>query len=415
MVSIEIRLTIPFTILTLLKNQQALIWMRLASYTPQKRCPAPSKQLTKEWSNFSMEPLPQYLSLELSPSEERSTWQARALKRQDTLTKPPGSLGVLESLAVQLSAIQLVDQPRVDQAQAIIFAADHPAAQHGTSAFPTEVTAAMVGNFLAGGAASSVLAQIHGIPLMVIDVGVDTPYPLPQVSPDRFQRYEVSAGDITTEAALSREEFKRTIEIGRQCIADLPQSTNLLILGEMGIGNTTPSSALASALLEEDIEGLVGRGTGVDEEGFKRKTNVIRTVLERWTHVELEGSHRVAEAVRQLGGREMSAVLGAMLEAVQRDIPILVDGFIISAVALALVKMHPEARHCLIFSHRSQERGHQRILAALQGDPLLSLDLRLGEASGALTAYPLLRAACALHNQMATFEEAAVPNRDDLV
>ena len=181
----------------------------------------------------------------------------------------------------------------------------------------------------------------------------------------------------------------------------------------MGIGNTTASSAVAAALIGGELEALIGRGTGVDDKAFEVKTQIVRQAVSRWERQR--GAHipYAAEVMRHLGGREMAATLGAMLEAVQRGVAILVDGFIISVVALTLVRLHPEARSYLIFSHRSQESGHQRVLAELNAEPLISLGLRLGEASGALSAYPLLKAACDLHVHMATFAEAAVPDQDE--
>ena len=352
-------------------------------------------------------------ALDLRLPSIESLWAERAQEQQDLLTKPQGSLGQLEALAIQLATIQQSGRPLVTPASAIIFAADHPVARHGTSAFPVEVTAAMVLNFLSGGAASSVLAESHGIPLTVVDVGVDTPYPAPQEGSERYHRYELEAGDITVEAALSEEHFARALQIGRQHVAALPEELKLLILGEMGIGNTTPSAAVASALLGGELDALVGRGTGISEAQIALKKELISRALRRWSEERAPEAQSVAGIMRQLGGRELAAILGAMIEAVERGIPILVDGFIISVVALALVRLHPAARAFLIFSHRSQERGHQRVLEAVGATPLLTLGLRLGEASGALTAYPLLRSACTLHNQMATFAEASVPNRED--
>ena len=353
------------------------------------------------------------LVLDLTTSAIDLTWRSSALERQAQLTKPPGSLGRLEEVAVQLATVQRTHQPRVDHAHTLIFAADHPVARHGTSAYPVEVTAAMVGNFLAGGAASSVLARTHDIPLTVIDVGVDTPYAQPQSTPERYQRYQLRGGDLSEEPALDLEDFYAAVKIGRQCVAALDPELNLLILGEMGIGNTTPSAAIACALLSGDVDELVGRGTGIDEDARVKKQEVITRSLKRWRAAQASGAPQVAEVLRHLGGREIVAIFGAMLESVQRGVAILVDGFIISAAALALVTMYPEARPFLLFSHRSRERGHRRLLEAMDALPLLELDLRLGEASGALTAYPLVRAACALHCQMATFAEAAVPDRDD--
>ena len=361
-------------------------------------------------SNF-----PEILKVNMPSLAANDPWWKKAQARQAILTKPSGSLGRLEELAMRLSAIQQTNTPSVDHAQALIFAADHPVSRHGTSAFPMEVTAAMIANFLNGGAASSVLAKLNDIPLSVIDVGVDTPYEVTGISANLYQRHTLSGGDISVEPALSAQAFTKAIQIGRKCVASMPTETQLLILGEMGIGNTTPSSAVACALLGGQLDSLVGRGTGITEEVRKHKIELINKALKRFSTVHTLKENQVVDVMKHLGGREMSAILGAMLEAVQKRIPILVDGFIISVVALALVRLYPESLPYLIFSHQSQEQGHIKVLQALQASPILSLDLRLGEASGALTAYPLLKAACALHSNMATFEEAAVPNKEESI
>lgn len=358
--------------------------------------------------------IPEILKINVPSLASDDPWWQRAQDRQNILTKPSGSLGRLEDLAIRLSVIQQTNTPSVDHTHALIFASDHPVVRHGTSAFPMEVTAAMVANFMHGGAASSVLAKLNNIPLSVVDVGVDTPYEMDSVNSNAYQKYELSGGDISVEPALSSQTFVEAIGIGRKQITKLSDNTQLLILGEMGIGNTTPSSAVACALLGGEIDDLVGKGTGITEEARRHKVSIIAKALQRFSKEHDHKQNHVVEVVRHLGGREMSSILGAMLEAVQRRIAILVDGFIISAVALALVQLYPESLPFLIFSHRSQEQGHIKVLQALQASPLLSLDLRLGEASGALTAYPMLKAACALHVNMATFAEAAVPNKEEI-
>lgn len=336
-----------------------------------------------------------------------------AERRQACLTKPPGSLGRLEELAVRLAAFQGTPIPRVRPAAALLFAADHPVTRHGVSPYPSAVTQAMVRNFLTGGAAVSVLARRQSIPLHVVDVGVDgsteaLPDPAPGTSYRRDRCAESPAGDLRVEDAMPPETFAACKEAGRAAVHELPSDTRLVVLGEMGIGNTTAAAAICGALLDGEPESFVGAGTGADEEMLDRKRAVVRDAVNR-----LAGLRDPDEVVRRVGGREIAALLGAMEAAVALRRVVLVDGFIVTAAALALLKRVPEARHGLLFAHRSDEQAHARVLAWLGVEPLLDLGLRLGEASGALVAFPLVELACALHAEMATFESAAVPDRTD--
>lgn len=333
---------------------------------------------------------------------------AEARARQASLTKPAGSLGRLEDLAIQLASIR-GGEPESRPAEALIFAADHPVVKHGVSAYPAAVTAAMVENFVRGGAAASVLARRLAVGLTVIDVGVSTPY-AHEVSGAgaRLHRDPVAdlpAGDLRVEDAMSSEVYARALAAGAAAVDRLDAGTRVVILGEMGIGNTTAAAAVAAALLGGDPALLVGLGTGVDPGALARKIEVVREAAER---VGGAAPHRVLQSV---GGREIAAIVGAAGRAIERRMAVLVDGFIVSAAILALVRIEPLARRSLIFAHCSQEAGHARILAALDARPLLDLGLRLGEASGALTALPLLDLACALHREMATFDGAGVPER----
>jgi nicotinate-nucleotide--dimethylbenzimidazole phosphoribosyltransferase len=331
-----------------------------------------------------------------------------ARQRQTSLTKPAGSLGMLEELAIQLAAIQ-GGPPTSRPAEAVIFVADHPVVKHGVSAYPAEVTAAMITNFVRGGAAASVLARRLGVGLSVVDVGVAAPYDRAVRGPGaRLRRDPVAdaaEGDLRVEDAMSAGVLASALAAGAAAIDALDADTRVVILGEMGIGNTTVASAVAAALLEGDPAELVGAGTGVDEATLARKIQVVRDAVAR---VRGAGPLRILQAV---GGRELAAIVGAAGRAVERRMAVLVDGFIVSAALLVLVRLEPRARRSLIFAHRSQELGHARLLAALDARPLLDLDLRLGEASGALLALPLLDAACALHSEMATFTDASVPER----
>ena len=344
------------------------------------------------------------------PFDAASAEQARAHQQQ--LTKPRGSLGVLEDIPVQLAGLQRTPMPASRPAAAIVFASDHPVARHDVSAYPVEVTAAMVRNFVAGGAAASVLARELRVPLHVVDVGVRGPPYLAFAEDVRLVRARVArdeAGDLRVEDAMSAATFDRAVQTGAAAVDSLPAGVVVLILGEMGIGNTTAASAVAAALLGAhgaEAEALVGAGTGVSGAALARKRAVVSDAVARVGQVE-----SAEEAVRRLGGRDIAALLGAGARGCERGMAVLVDGFIVSTAMLALVRAAPEARRSLLFAHRSAEAGHRRVLEALDARPLLDLDLRLGEASGALLALPLLDHACALHRQMATFASAGVPDK----
>ncbi len=330
----------------------------------------------------------------------------QAALRQEQLTKPPGSLGRLEEIALDLAAIQDIEKPSARPAATLIFAADHPVVRHGTAAYPASVTAGMIANFAAGGAAASVSAvQVHGMSLEVHDVGVDTPYVVPQNSVAIVRRHrsaEATAGDLRTEDAMGEELFAASLNAGREAVLALNPIPKVLLLGEMGIGNTTPASAVAAALLGRPASDLAGPGTGLDAEGVLRKAAVIGDALNRLD------SAKPMEVLRRVGGREISALVGAALAAREIGAAVLVDGFIVTAAIYAAVLHEPRLRSHLLFAHRSGEPGHALLLEALEARPLLDLGLRLGEGSGALAAYGLVELACALHGGMATFAEAAL-------
>lgn len=339
--------------------------------------------------------------------------QERARAHQARLTKPAGSLGRVEDLALELAAIQHTDRPSARDAAAILFAADHPVTRHGVSAYPAAVTRAMLTNFVHGGAAASVLSRAQNIALHVIDVGVLPAAAEPErpafssvASARRDPVADDPAGDIRVEDAMSASTLERAIAAGRRAVADLTPDTRVVLLGEMGIGNTTVAAAVCAALLGGDARDCVGAGTGVTGAALQTKQRVVQDAVAR-----IGDEKDPLEVVRRCGGRDIAALMSAMAEAASRRIAVVVDGFISTAAALALVGALPAARPFLIFSHRSQERGHARVLEALAARPLLDLSLRLGEASGALLAYPLLELACAVHGRMATFESAAVPEQ----
>ncbi len=326
--------------------------------------------------------------------------------RQAVLTKPPGSLGRLEDIAVRLAAMQGTDRPCVDYVRIAVFAGDHGVTAEGVSAFPQAVTTQMLTNFARGGAAISVAARTLGAVLEVINLGTALdPGPLDGVMD---QRLGPGTANFTEQSAMTDHQVACALAAGRHA-AERAQinGSQLFIGGEMGIGNTTSSAALACALLDAPVERLVGPGTGVDDEGMKRKAEVIRRALHR--HSEHHG--RPLEALRRLGGFEIAALTGAYLACSHMNLPVLVDGFISSVSALAAVRLCPGAEHWFLFSHTSAEPGHRTVLDALDAKPLLDLGMRLGEGSGAAVAVPLLRMACALHNHMATFSEAQISEK----
>lgn len=327
---------------------------------------------------------------------------AAAAARQDTLTKPPGSLGRLEALAIHLAGLQGSARPSAARVRIAVFAADHGVAAEGVSAFPQAVTGEMLRNFARGGAAIAVLARELQATLEVVNLGtVNDPGEIPGV---RRHVIAASTANFCTGAAMSEAQLDAALAAGVASAADaVAMGTDIYIGGEMGIGNTTAAAALACALLGESAATLSGAGTGLDAAGVARKASVIARALD----LHAEGA-TPREWLRRLGGFEIAALVGAFIAAAQRGLPVLVDGFIASVAALAAVTLRPDARPWLIFAHRSQERGHARVLDALAAEPLLDLHLRLGEASGAAAAVPLLRLACALHGSMATFAEAGV-------
>lgn len=327
-----------------------------------------------------------------------------ARAHQQQLTKPPGSLGALESVAIRLAGLQGHLRPQVERVWISVFAGDHGVAEEGVSAFPQAVTGEMVRNFAHGGAAISVLAAELGASLEVVNLGtVNDPGELPGV---RRTFIAASTANFAVNEAMTPSQLREALLAGADSVHAAQQAgAQLFIGGEMGIANTTAATALACALLRESAASLAGAGTGLDDAGVARKASVIERGLAR---------HRDAasplEQLRCFGGFEIAALAGAYIAAAQYGLPVLVDGFITTAAALVAVRIQPACRPWMLFSHRSHERGHARLLAALEADPLLDLNLRLGEASGAAVAVPLLRLACALHNRMATFEQAGVSN-----
>ncbi|PSF13364.1 nicotinate-nucleotide--dimethylbenzimidazole phosphoribosyltransferase [Marinobacter fuscus] len=331
---------------------------------------------------------------------------ATASERQNTLTKPPGSLGQLEQLAITLCGQQHTDQPSADRVHMAIFAGDHGVCDEGISAFPQAVTAQMIGNFAGGGAAISVMARQLGAALEVVNLGTvgDVAEGLPGVIDARIRP---GTRNFALEPAMTELEVAAALQAGDAAAERAHRAgADLFIAGDMGIGNTTSASAIACQLLGQPPESLTGPGTGLNAEGVRHKAAVITKSLAR------HGSDTAPLAVlASLGGLEIAAITGAILGAASRGIPVLVDGFIVSVAALVACKQQPELQHWLHFAHHSAEPGHKAVLQALMAQPLLNLGMRLGEGSGAAVAVPLLRAACALHNQMASFASAGVSDQ----
>ena len=363
--------------------------------------------------------IPTYLKGAAPTPTARSTFpepsaQARTLaeQRQSKLTKPPGSLGRLEDLAVRMAAWQATPVPQTRPAAALVFAADHPVTRHGISPYPSSVTRAMLDNFVAGGAAASVLSAAHGIPLCVVDVGVATgvtePVQRGNTTLERDPACNRPEGDLRTEDAMTPETFEAAVTAGRAAVQRLPRDLRCLILGEMGIGNSTAAAAVCAALIGGDPDTLVGAGTGSHGQALERKRRVVRDALTR-----VGSNLGPREALRRLGGRELAALYGAMRQALEHRVVVVIDGFIVTAAALPLLLEHPEARAGLVFAHRSDEQGHDQVLDTMGVRPLLYLGMRLGEGSGALVAFPLIEQACRLHRSMATFASAQIPNRTE--
>ncbi|MBN9034487.1 MAG: nicotinate-nucleotide--dimethylbenzimidazole phosphoribosyltransferase [Rhizobiales bacterium] len=307
-----------------------------------------------------------------------------AWERQDTLTKPPRSLGRLEEIVAWLARWQRLPRPRLDRVKVLVFAGSHGVTAQGVSAFPAEVTQQMVANFAAGGAAINQLARATGAELSVVPLEVERP-----------------TGDITREPAMDEAEFLAAVSAGYEAVHE---SLDLLCIGEMGIGNTTVAAALAAGLFGGAASDWTGRGTGVDDAGLARKTAAVEKALAR--HADAAGDP-LALAMR-LGGRELAAMMGAALAARHRHVPLLVDGFVATAAVAPLARLRADGLAHAMAGHVSAEAAHPRLLGALAMKPLLDLGMRLGEASGACLAVNVARSALACFDGMATFGDAGV-------
>ena len=338
---------------------------------------------------------------------------AEAAARQDLLTKPRGALGRLEPLSIQLAGIAGACPPPVPSpAAVVVFAADHGVHAQGVSPWPQEVTAQMVANFAAGGAAINVLARQFGASVTVVDVGVATA--LPDGLPGTVLPARVRAGtaDMTVEAAMTPGECREALDVGAQVAVSLVGAgARSLVTGEMGIGNTTASAALVAALLDRLPAEVTGRGTGVDDEGLARKVGVVEAALARHADVVASGD---AEAVlAAVGGLEIAALAGFVVGGAAAGVPVVVDGVIADAALLVAERLVPGVVARCIAGHRSSEPGATAVLDALGLEPVLDLGLRLGEGSGACLALPVIEAAARTLGEMATFDAAGVTDKDE--
>lgn len=328
----------------------------------------------------------------------------QAEQHQLQLTKPTGALGDLELIAVKLASLQSNAHPQVSHPWITIFAGDHGVVEENISAYPQAVTRQMLQNFTTGGAAISVIAKYHQAHLQVIDCGtVGEAYQYAGV-----ERHCIRAGtaNFAKQGAMNTEECRAALELGKKSVDTAKaDGADIYIAGEMGIGNTCSASALACLLLNDTAEQLTGVGTGIGADQLRHKIEVIEQAI------ELHHKHVTGDAFKTLcavGGLEIAAIVGAYIRCAQIGLPIIVDGFISSVAALCAVRMNPKVRDWMLFGHQSAEYGHRRILQELSAEPILKMNLRLGEGSGAGTALALVKMACVLHNQMATFAQAAV-------
>jgi nicotinate-nucleotide--dimethylbenzimidazole phosphoribosyltransferase len=365
----------------------------------------PSASFNSAQLQFSIAPLDESLRMALQ----------QAL---DDKTKPLGSLGRLEALAVQIGLIQCTLRPVLSRPHCIIFAADHGIVAENVSAYPQEVTLQMVLNFLRGGAAMNVFSRHNGIELLVVDAGVQGTIHAPSELLDALMHAKVAHGtrNFATQAAMTNDECLKAIGTGATIVRSLhDDGVNVLGLGEMGIGNTSSAAALMSVLLSEPLERCVGRGTGIDDAQLAHKISVLKRALalhqpciERTTQ---QPAHRAFEALCRMGGLEIAMMCGAALQAAELGMVILVDGFISTTAILVASQFAPEVLPYCVFSHCSDENGHALLLERLHANPLLQLGLRLGEGTGVALAYPLVRSAVAMLNEMATFASASVSTR----
>ena len=341
------------------------------------------------------------------PPLDRKAMESAA-RRWDILTKPQGSLGRLEALAVRIAGMTAQAVPEAGRKVVFTVAADHGVAAEGVSAYPQSVTAQMVLNFLRGGAGINVLARHAGAEVIVVDAGVAGE---PITAPGLItRRVRAGTANLAREPAMSREEAEQSVKTGMQVFreAQWKKRIGLIGLGDMGIGNTTASSAITALLTDKPVESVTGRGTGLDDDHLSRKTALIERAI-RLHHPDPEDG---IDVLSKVGGLEIGMLAGIALAAAETRVPVVLDGFITTAAALVAWKLNPAVKDYFIASHRSVEPGHRAALHALELEPLLDLSLRLGEGTGAALAFGLIEASLKLLGEMATFGEAGVDEKE---
>ncbi len=331
--------------------------------------------------------------------------RAAALRRLDTLTKPLGALGRLESLAAHVCAVQRTLAPAILQPVAVVFAGDHGVADRGVSAYPRAVTGQMVKNFLNGGAAINVLARLQGMDLWIVDAGVDGDCGShPRLIGAKIRR---GTRDLTVEAAMTADESREALKRGRMVVEEVvPRSGNTLVLGEMGIANTASAALLMHGLTGLPLVDCIGRGTGLDDAGLARKREVLGEACKR-----RQPPRDPLELLAEFGGYEIAMLVGALMSAAARRHLIVVDGFTVTVAAALAARIDPNVLDYCVFGHCSAEYAHRALLEHLRVEPLLDLGMRLGEGSGAAVALSVVRAALALFAEMATFDGAGVSEK----
>jgi nicotinate-nucleotide--dimethylbenzimidazole phosphoribosyltransferase len=342
----------------------------------------------------------------IRPLDEKTMTEAKM--RQDNLTKPQGSLGQLETLSIQVAGIKGNPKPRIGHKVIFTLAGDHGVAQEGVSAYPAEVTPQMVNNFLQGGAGINVLARLVGARVVIADLGVASP--LERHAELKEKKVAMGTQSMARGPAMSWDEAIRAVDAGIELVEEeLPRGIDILGTGDMGIGNTTSSSAITAAITGAGVATVTGRGTGLDNEGWERKVKVIQRALE----INLPDPKDAIDVLSKVGGFEIGGIAGVILAGARYRIPVVIDGFISGAAALIAAALSPQVKPYLIASHQSAERGHKILLEYLGLKPLLNLDLRLGEGTGAALGIFLVEASLRILEEMATFAEAGVSEKRD--
>lgn len=333
----------------------------------------------------------------------------KAKEREDMLTKPQGSLGRLEELAIDIASMKRQEIPQLKRKVIFTFVGDHGVVEEGVSAFPREVTPQMVYNFINNGAAINVLARQAGADMVIADLGVAVEM---DIQHPNFRNRKINAGtcNFTKGPAMTREEAVKAIITGIEIFEEEQgkEPIDLVGIGEMGIGNTTPATAILAVTSGENIESIVGRGTGIDDDGVIRKITAVKKAIA----INQPGKDDGIDILQKVGGYEIGGLVGVILAAARHKVPVLIDGFISTAAALIAQLLNPVVCQYILASHRSEERGHEKMLEILKKKPILDLGMRLGEGTGAALAMHIVEAAVRIINEMVTFESAGVSNRE---